>query len=127
MVRHTRTGAKHKEQGKDKDQLTMRDIYDSRADRYPPVPEDVKRRLEMSARDYGVQQSRALRCPRCGYFLMEIPSDMAGVISIKCHKCKGIFRMNTSYFRTQRRTYRHIRWALHGRRKRIDWLSDKTA
>ena len=88
----------------------MSDIYDTQRDRYPPLPDETVRRLELSEEEYGRQQSRELRCPRCGYFLMEVPADMDGVISIRCRKCKQIYHLGMSYFRRQMRTRRHIRW-----------------
>ena len=78
--------------------------------RYGPPDEEVRRKLELSRLEYEAGEKTTVRCPVCGFPLIGATADRRGVIRIKCRKCKFEGAMNLAYFRTQRKTDRHVLW-----------------
>lgn len=44
---------------------------------------------------------RTIRCPNCGFRLLEVRGDGHYLVSVKCRKCKFDRLIDTAWFRTQ--------------------------
>ena len=67
-----------------------------------PVP-DLEQRLEQSRRFAKTQQLRTIRCPKCGFFMLEIGGYDHVAMHVKCRKCKFSDYIDTALFRTMRK------------------------
>ena len=45
---------------------------------------------------------RGIRCPHCGYYLLDVYGRGHYLLRIKCHKCKYTETIDTALFRTMR-------------------------
>ena len=75
----------------------------------PPVIErhvtagpDVGRKLEASRAGAAGQPLRTIRCPGCGFCLLEVNGHDHYYIRVKCRKCKFADTIDTALFRTVR-------------------------
>ena len=71
-----------------------------RRSRFKPPEEPVMNRLIDSQKECSDLRKRSVRCPVCGYRILEIYEDMpcTGHIRIKCRKCKFEGALNLRYF-----------------------------
>ena len=82
-----------------------------RDDRTPAVP-DLRVRLARSREAAGDRPVRTIRCPRCGFYLLDVYGYDHCVVRVKCRKCKFNEVIDTALFRTsgRRRQRREKRW-----------------
>ena len=71
---------------------------------------DYEKKLEMSRQGVDVAQLRAIRCPHCGFYLLDVYGHDHYYIRVKCRKCKFDELIDTALFRTMKRRGR--RWFL---------------
>ncbi len=56
--------------------------------RYPIVNQDVQDKLEHSRQQAQRQHLRTVRCPVCGFYLLDVYSRDHYLVRVKCQKCK---------------------------------------
>lgn len=71
---------------------------------------DYEKKLEMSREGVDVAQLREIRCPHCGFYLLDVYGRDHYYIRVKCRKCKFDELIDTALFRTMKRRGR--RWFL---------------
>lgn len=71
---------------------------------------DYEKKLEMSRKGVEVEQLRAIRCPHCGFYLLDVYGHDHYYVRVKCRKCKFDELIDTALFRTMKRRGR--RWFL---------------
>lgn len=71
---------------------------------------DYEKKLEMSREGVDVAQLREIRCPHCGFYLLDVYGRNHYYIRVKCRKCKFDELIDTALFRTMKRRGR--RWFL---------------
>ena len=69
------------------------------------MPEIIERHLNSVA-----AQLREIRCPHCGFYLLDVYGRDHYYIRVKCRKCKFDELIDTALFRTMKRRGR--RWFL---------------
>ena len=62
------------------------------------------------------QELRTIRCPSCGFYMLDVYGHEHYLIRVKCRKCKFDETIDTALFRTMR----HRRLKLYQRRIRTD-------
>ncbi len=66
-------------------------------------------KLEWSRRAAENKPLRRIRCPRCGFYLMDVYGSDHCLVRVKCRKCKFNETIDTALFRTvrpgRRKTY----------------------
>lgn len=80
---------------------------------------DLEQKLEQSRQFADTKQFRTIRCPKCGFHMLEIGGYEHVAIYVKCRKCKFTDYIDTALFRTIRK----------GGRKPLTackWISAKT-
>ena len=68
------------------------------------VPQDVRCRLARSRTLAGQKPERTIRCPNCGFRLLDVYGYDHCLVRVKCRKCKFSDVIDTALFRTARRT-----------------------
>ncbi len=64
---------------------------------------------ERSETGISVEHLRAVRCPKCGFYLLDVFGYDHYIVRVKCRKCKFNDVIDTALFRTlKRRDYRRI-------------------
>lgn len=63
---------------------------------------DYEKKLEMSREGVDVAQLRAIRCPHCGFYLLDVYGHDHYYVRVKCRKCKFDELIDTALFRTLR-------------------------
>ena len=66
----------------------------------------MEQKLAASRQAAGEYRLRAVRCPGCGFPLLEVVGDSHYLIRAKCRKCKFNEVIDTALFRTQYRRSR---------------------
>ena len=64
---------------------------------------DLEFRLEQSRKLAESQPLRTIRCPKCGFYMLEIGGYEHVAIQVKCRKCKFSDVIDTALFRTIRK------------------------
>ena len=65
---------------------------------------------ERSETDTQVEHLREVRCPKCGFYLLNVFGYDHYIVRVKCRKCKFNDVIDTALFRTlKRRDYRRYR------------------
>lgn len=62
--------------------------------------DSVERRLEQSKREADRLELRSIRCPRCGFYLLDVYGYGHYLVRVKCRKCKFSETIDTALFRT---------------------------
>ena len=68
------------------------------------ISPDVKCRLARSRMLAGQKPERTIRCPNCGFRLLDVYGYDHCLVRVKCRKCKFSDVIDTALFRTARRT-----------------------
>ena len=71
-------------------------LYDSRFGNLTPEVAEKIRKSREEAKNLKV---RTLKCPVCGFRIEEIYGITAGIVHVKCRKCKLEEPLNLAYFR----------------------------
>ena len=61
---------------------------------------DLEAKLAMSREGMKAKRLRTIRCPNCGFYLLEVVGHDHYYISVKCRKCKFNEPIDTALFRT---------------------------
>ena len=64
---------------------------------------DLKQKLAKSRAGAQNRQLRTIRCPNCGFYLLDIYGREHCYIRVKCRKCKFDDTIDTALFRTVKR------------------------
>lgn len=75
---------------------TQEILYDSR---YGNLTPDVAEKIRKSREEVQQMKGRELKCPVCGFRIEEIYGITAGIVHVKCRKCKLEEPLNLAYFR----------------------------
>ena len=62
---------------------------------------DVQCKLDLSSQETIDLAQRDLRCPNCRYLISKVYGDIKGHLEFKCPKCRELYVINLSYFRTR--------------------------
>ena len=63
---------------------------------------DLQYKLEQSKRAAESQELRTIRCPRCGFYMLDVYGNDHYLVRVKCRKCKFNETIDTALFRTMR-------------------------
>lgn len=72
-----------------------------------PLPADVLRKLEISRLQAEKLIKREIRCPICGYYLLDVYGTEHNITRAKCKKCKFDEPIDTAMFRTLKKQARY--------------------
>lgn len=72
------------------------------AQRYEIREEQTIRKLEESKAAAESETIRSIKCPQCGYYLLDVYGYGHYLIRMKCRKCKFCETIDTALFRTIR-------------------------
>ena len=64
--------------------------------------EELRTRLELSREGAKAQPIRSVKCPECGFYLLDVSGRDHYYIRVKCRKCKFDEIIDTALFRTMR-------------------------
>lgn len=64
---------------------------------------DVQERLAASKAGAEFMQIRSIRCPSCGFYLLDVYGHDHYFLRVKCRKCKFDETIDTALFRTMNR------------------------
>ena len=64
---------------------------------------DLARKLEQSRKLAESRRLRTIRCPNCGFYLLDVYGTDHYLVRVKCRKCKFSETIDTALFRTQGR------------------------
>ena len=67
-----------------------------------PVP-DLQYRLEQSRKATEGKALRTIRCPGCGFYLLDVENYDHYIVRVKCRKCKFNDVIDTAFFRTMKK------------------------
>ena len=67
-----------------------------------PDPE-LGRKLAMTRKNLPKEGLRSIRCPNCGFYLLDVYGKDHCFVRVKCRKCKFDETIDTALFRTGRR------------------------
>lgn len=71
------------------------------AERYQkPLPVEIVSKLEVSRRQAERLVKREIKCPNCGFHLLEVYGTDHHITRVKCQKCKFNELIDTAMFRT---------------------------
>ncbi|MBQ6116341.1 MAG: hypothetical protein IJL08_03345 [Oscillospiraceae bacterium] len=65
-----------------------------------PAGSELKQKLAKSRSAVQHRQPRTIRCPSCGFYLLDIYGREHCYIRVKCRKCKFDETIDTALFRT---------------------------
>ena len=68
-------------------------------ERHMNAAPDVQQKLAASRAGAEGHPLRTIRCPGCGFYLLEVFGHDHGYIRVKCRKCKLEEPLNLAYFR----------------------------
>ena len=71
-------------------------LFDSR---YGHLTPEVAEKIRKSREEVQQMKGRELKCPVCGFRIEEIYGITAGIVHVKCRKCKLEEPLNLAYFR----------------------------
>ena len=88
--------------------------FDTEVIRMPAVIErhvtagpDLQQKLEASRAGAAGEPLRTIRCPSCGFYLLDVYGHDHYYIRVKCRKCKFDETIDTALFRTIKRHRRY--------------------
>ena len=85
-------------------------------ERHVTAGPDLQQKLEACRAGAEGEPLRTIRCPSCGFYLLDVYGHDHYYIRVKCRKCKFDETIDTALFRTMR----HKRLKLYQRRIRTD-------
>ena len=68
-------------------------------ERHVTAGPDLQEKLDQSRKLAEQQTARAIRCPSCGFYLMDVYGQGHYLIRVKCRKCKFDGALSPAYFR----------------------------
>lgn len=68
------------------------------------LPVDTINKLELSRRQAEMLVRREIKCPNCGFYLLEVYGMDHHITRVKCRKCKFNELIDTAMFRTIKRS-----------------------
>ena len=71
-------------------------------ERYTNTSPGLQSKLEQSKRAAETLQLRTIRCPRCGFYMLDVYGHDHYLVRVKCRKCKFDETIDTALFRTMR-------------------------
>ncbi len=80
---------------------------------------DLQQKLEASRAGAQAQPLRTIRCPSCGFYLLDVSGHDHYYIRVKCRKCKFDELIDTALFRTMKQRQRRRLQAYHGMFRKI--------
>ena len=99
--------------------------FDTEVIRMPAVIErhvtagpDLQQKLEASRAGAAGEPLRTIRCPSCGFYLLDVYGHDHYYIRVKCRKCKFDETIDTALFRTMKRHRRYCHLINRKRRMR---------
>lgn len=88
--------------------------FDTEVIRMPAIIErhvtagpDLQQKLEASRAGAVGEPLRTIRCPSCGFYLLDVYGHDHYYIRVKCRKCKFDETIDTALFRTMKRHRRY--------------------
>jgi phage FluMu protein Com len=73
-------------------------------ERHVTAGPEVQAKLEQSRKLAQNREPRAIRCPRCGLYLLDVYGHDHYLVRVKCRKCKFDETIDTAFFRTMNRS-----------------------
>ena len=64
---------------------------------------DLEYRLEQSRKATEGKALRTIRCPGCGFYLLDVEDYEHYIVRVKCRKCKFNDVIDTAFFRTMKK------------------------
>ncbi len=64
---------------------------------------DLQYRLEQSRKATEGKALRTIRCPGCGFYLLDVEDYEHYIVRVKCRKCKFNDVIDTAFFRTMKK------------------------
>ena len=64
---------------------------------------DLQYRLEQSRKAPEGTALRTIRCPGCGFYLLDVEDYEHYIVRVKCRKCKFNDVIDTAFFRTMKK------------------------
>lgn len=77
----------------------MQNTYEKRTLSGP----DLQSRLEQSRKATEGKELRTIRCPGCGFYLLDVENYEHYIVRVKCRKCKFNDVIDTAFFRTMKK------------------------
>ena len=77
------------------------------SERYEKIRPEVLEKLKRSGDAAEGLPLRAIRCPCCGFYLLNVHGYGHYLVQVKCRKCKFQQTIDTALFRTVRRGSRY--------------------
>ena len=75
-------------------------------ERHVTAGPDLQYKLEQSRKLAESQELRTIRCPSCGFYLLDVYGHGHYFIRVKCRKCKFDETIDTALFRTMKQRQR---------------------
>ena len=76
-------------------------------ERHVTAGPDLQQKLEASRAGAAGEPLRTIRCPSCGFYLLDVYGHDHYYIRVKCRKCKFDETIDTALFRTMKRHRRY--------------------
>ena len=76
-------------------------------ERHVTAGPDLQYKLEQSRKLAESQELRTIRCPSCGFYMLDVYGHEHYLIRVKCRKCKFDETIDTALFRTMKRHRRY--------------------
>ena len=76
-------------------------------ERHVTAGPDLQQKLEASRAGAEGEPLRTIRCPSCGFYLLDVYGHDHYYIRVKCRKCKFDDTIDTALFRTMKRHRRY--------------------
>ena len=76
-------------------------------ERHVTAGPDLQQKLEASKAGAAGEPLRTIRCPSCGFYLLDVYGHDHYYIRVKCRKCKFDETIDTALFRTMKRHKRY--------------------
>ena len=86
-------------------------------ERHVTAGPELEEKLARSRKLAEQQTSRTIRCPSCGFYLLDVYGEGHYLIRVKCRKCKFDETIDTALFRTMRKRRRY--WHLIKTKRRL--------
>lgn len=86
-------------------------------ERHVTAGPELREKLDQSRKLAQQQTARSIRCPSCGFYLLDVYGQGHYLIRVKCRKCKFDETIDTALFRTMKRHRRY--WHLINRKRRM--------
>ena len=70
--------------------------------RHMPADPELEHKLEQSGKLAETRELRTIRCPNCGFYMLDVYGHEHYLVRVKCRKCKFNETIDTALFRTVR-------------------------